>query len=98
LEAFMDTGDKVAHVTQGEFYGALALVWLFIALAFSMTGFNGSPSLSIANVIYLAVSVMMGVNYTVKTWRGDASPKRSLLAVLLAAAALIVGAVAFFAR
>jgi hypothetical protein len=93
------TGDKAAPVTWREFYSALTLVWVFIMMAFSTTLFSGSrsPIRSPANLIYLAASFFMAMNYSVASWRGDVSHKRVVVAVLLAALALVVGAAAFFA-
>jgi uncharacterized membrane protein len=95
----METGDIAAPLTRREFYCALTLVWAFIMMAFSTTLFSGarSPIRSPANVIYLAASFFMAMNYAVASWRGDVSHKRIIVAVLLAALALVVGAVAFFA-
>ena len=88
------------NVTQREFYSALTLVWTFIMLAFSTAVFSSaSPNRSMVNVLYLAISLLMVVNYSVATWRGGGASRKGLtVALTLAAVALVVGAVAFFAR
>ena len=94
----MDTGDKAVPVTQHEFYSALVLVWTFITIALSTTVFSGAraPVRSTASVIYLAASLLMVINYAVKSWRGNVSRKGVVIAVVLAVVALVVGPVAYF--
>ena len=91
----MDTRDKTAPVTRGEFFSALVLVWTFIMLAFARTMFGGARTP--VNAIYLAVSFFMVVGYAVASLRGDVSRKNVMVAVVLAAVALAIGATAFFA-
>ena len=95
----METGDKATPVTRREFHSGLVLVWTFIMLAFSTTVFRGSPSpfSATANVIYLVASLFMVINSAIASFRSDASRKRVGVVVLFAVAALVVGAVAFFA-
>jgi len=95
----METGDKAPPVTRREFHSALVLVWTFIMLAFSTTVFRGSPSpfSATANVIYLVASLFMVINSAIASFRSDPSRKRVGVVVLFAVAALVVGAVAFFA-
>ena len=93
------TENESSLVTRRDFYSALTLVWTFIMLAFSMTVFRStSPNRSMANVFYLAISLLMVVNCGAASWRGGASRKGLVMAMIVAAVALVVGAVAFFAR
>jgi len=95
----MDTGNRAAHVTQREFYSALTLVWTFIMLAFSTTVLSrsASPTRSLANVLYWAISLLMVANYAAASWRGGVSGKRVVIAMVLAVSAFAVGVVAFVA-
>ena len=95
----METGDKATPVSQREFHSALVLVWTFIMLAFSTAVFRGSPSpfSATANVIYLVASLFMVINSAIASFRSDPSRKRVGALVLFALAALVLGAVSFFA-
>jgi hypothetical protein len=88
----MDTTDKTAPVTRGEFHQALVLVWTFIALAFATTVFSASRS--VPHIIYFVVSLVMVANYAGASWRSDRSRTRVMLAVGLAVVALAVAFVA----
>jgi hypothetical protein len=56
---FVAGDEPPTHVTQREFYSALTP-------AFSVTIFSSaSPNRSTVNVLYLAISVLMVVNYSV---------------------------------
>jgi uncharacterized membrane protein len=99
MEAFMDTGDKDAHVTQRECNSALTLVWGFIMLAISITAFRRtSPTRDVVNVIYLATAMLMVVTYGASSLGGRASRKPVLVALVLAAAAAALGMAAYFRR
>src|SRR6478672_2049090 len=89
----MDKPDSAAPITRREFYGALALVWTFIMLAFATTVFGSFRART--TLIYLATSFLMVVSYSVASWRGERSRTKVILAVFFAIVALAVGAGAF---
>lgn len=94
----MGERNNAAPITRDELNNALALVWTFIMIALSTTVFSSrSQSSTLPNVIYLGVALAMAINYAVASLRGAASRKAVLFAILLAAVALVVGVVAFFA-
>jgi hypothetical protein len=99
-DSSMAESNEPTHVTHREFYTALTLVWTFILLAFDTAIFGTtSPTRSTGNVIYLATSLLLVMYYAVLSWRGGGySRKAVFIAASLAAAALVVGAVAFLMR
>jgi hypothetical protein len=89
----MDKPDSAVPISRREFYGALALVWTFIMLAFATTVFGSFPTPT--TLIFLATSFLLVVSYSIASWRGKRSHRKVVLAVFFAIVALAVGAGSF---